>query len=239
MVFSKSRPIRCLSIELQDKQITRRLVWQAAAARKAGRIAGLSRREMPLLRSISSYVGGELNSPLPLSCSFNLFSVWMLAVVGPLVCGADNRLRKISLSTFSIQEDRGVSWTGINTALNNASLSLSLCACVFVCLCVCVFVDAYLTANRKQGIHICFFNTGDFWLTCVPLYVGAALSQDREAQCGFKCSVNCPRLFCLYFNILLSACQSEFWHHEEDLAACWACAGELQGGCSPPCPCTH
>lgn len=75
MKILQSRYICCVPIELQDKWITAHLVWQTAASPKG--VAGWrSRREMPLLRSISSYVGGELNSPLPLSVALSIYSLF-------------------------------------------------------------------------------------------------------------------------------------------------------------------
>lgn len=99
--FSKSHHICCVSIELQDKWITGHLVWQTAAALKAG---GDLRTEPE--RNATAEIHFQLRrrgtkqSSSPLYSFFNLFSVWMFTVVCPLVSEADNRLRKISLSTF-------------------------------------------------------------------------------------------------------------------------------------------
>lgn len=66
-------------------------------------------RKRPLLRShFQLRRRGTKQSSSPLHCSFSLVWVWMFAVICPLVSQADNRLREISLSTFSIQDDREV-----------------------------------------------------------------------------------------------------------------------------------
>lgn len=81
----------------------------------------------------------------------------MFAVVCPLVSEADNRLRKISLSTFSIQNDRGV-------LINNKILQYYNTVCVFVFVCV--------SKKYRECVLLCacgfqrpffFFNAGEFF----------------------------------------------------------------------------
>lgn len=74
--FSKSHRICWVPIKLQDKWISGHLVRQTATSLKAAGISELSWREMPLLRSISSNVGGEINSPLPLSAALSIYSLF-------------------------------------------------------------------------------------------------------------------------------------------------------------------
>lgn len=136
MKFSKSHHICCVPIELQDKCITGHLVWQTAASlRGRGELRTEPQRNATAEIHFQLRRRGTKQPSSPLFCSFNLFSVWMFDLVSPLVTEADNRLRKISLSTFSIQEDSGVSWTQINKILHYTILSA-------VCVCVCVYVSA-------------------------------------------------------------------------------------------------
>lgn len=117
-------------------------MWQTSTVLKAVGISGPSWREMPLLRSISNYVGGELNSPLPLSTALSIYSLfecslWSAHLFLKLIIGS----RKLAYLHLAFRT------TESHKQKKNPHCTL-LCVCI--CLCfkerqkLCVFVHLWV-----------------------------------------------------------------------------------------------
>lgn len=117
---------------------------------------------MPLLRSISSYVGGELNSPLPLSIALSIYSLFECSLRSAhlflkLIIGS-GKLAYLHLAFRMTEESH-------KHKQNIKYCTVQYCVCV--CLCV---IDRHTNTSscaciKASGKGVFKGNTGDFKLS--------------------------------------------------------------------------